>query len=139
MGWGIVYLLAIINLWLDLYSELEIIANDRLSFILIIGQAILYARGASILTPEASDTDTKLYFMENKKAFFLALASIVLCNLFIQLVVHDDLTPIWYRLSLIGLAIFTAFKAKFKVRVALLGMMLLLISIQLLRHGGLFG
>lgn len=138
VGWGVFYLMAIIILWMDLYNILAEISENSLSFVLIIVQAILYARGAGLITPEEKDEDTEAYFMSIKKSFFLLMALIVICNLVIQTMVHDDRTPIWFRLIMAGLALILAFWDKKWFRVTIMFALLFFALVDLSLKGGVF-
>lgn len=90
LGWALVMMAAIVVLWIDLYDRLEFIGNSNLMFLLLIGQAMLYAQSAAILTPEAQDIDTKKYFLENKRNFFLTLIGIIVFNFLLNQFVYLD-------------------------------------------------
>ncbi len=139
VGWGLFYLLAIIIMWMELFNVLNAITTNNLSFILIISQSILYARGASIITPEEKDTDTKAYFMSIKKNFFLVMAGTSLCNMLIQFVVQEDNRPVWFRTIMIALAVSLAYWDRMWFRMSALVGLYLLIILHLSREGGLFG
>ena len=62
MGWGIFVMMSVIFSWIELFNKLEVITNDNINFFLIIGNAILFARIAAVITPEEKDADTKSYF-----------------------------------------------------------------------------
>ncbi|MFY0628178.1 MAG: hypothetical protein JXR07_17905 [Reichenbachiella sp.] len=138
VGWGVFYLMAIIILWMDLYHVLEVISEHSLSFVLIIVQAILYARGAGLITPEEKDEDTEAYFMEVRKQFFFLMAAIVLVNLLIQVIVKDDQTPIWFRLGMFVLALILALWDNKKFRVTIMIMLLSFALLDLSLKGGVF-
>ena len=139
VGWGVFYLLATIIMWMELYNLLGAITSSNLSFVLIIFQSILYARGAGIITPEEKDTDTKAYFMSVKKSFFLLMASISLCNMLIQFVVREDNRPVWFRLIMVVLAISLAYWDKLWYRMTILVLLYGVVLLQLSIEGGLFG
>ena len=66
-------------------------------FLLIIIQAMLYARAANIITPEEKDVDTKKYFFSNYKLFFYMLIAIGIANSLMRYFVYDDNQAIWVR------------------------------------------
>lgn len=105
MGWGIFLLMAIINLWINLYEKLDVITSGNLMFLLIIVQAMLYARAANIITPEEKDVDTKKYFLSNYKSFFYLLVAISIVNSLLRYFVYDDNQAIWVRPLAIVLAL----------------------------------
>jgi len=73
VGWGLFVITLVIFSWIELYNKLEVITGSNLSFFLIIGQSILLAKIAGVITPENSDTDTKQYFFKVRKTFFWLL------------------------------------------------------------------
>ena len=139
VGWGLFYLLATIIMWIELYNVLGFITSSNLSFILIILQSIMYARGAAIITPEASDTDTKLYFMSIRKPFFTLIAGIVICNMLIHFIVREDNKPVWFRLILVAFSLTLAYWDKLWLRMTVLVVLYIVAFLELSRQGGLFG
>ncbi|MGL1885547.1 MAG: hypothetical protein OCD76_03440 [Reichenbachiella sp.] len=135
VGWGVMYLFAIITLWLDLYPLLPKLVDSNVSFVLIIAQAVLYARGANILTPEKSDEDTELYFMKHKKYFFLIIAGIVFSNMVLQLTIQKDSIPVWYRLIWLTVTFALAFWDKVWFRNIILVIIFSLMFIRLFITG----
>ncbi len=138
VGWGTVYLLGIVNLWVDLYKKLDAITQSNLSFLLIIIQAVIYSRGAHIITPEEKDVNTKEYFLETKKEFFTILILAVSCNILIQEVVKADNTPLWSRL--LGLVVFSSLIFIDKVWYRTIFMLVIgtLLLVDLLTPGGVY-
>ena len=59
IAWGVILIISIIGLWVELYHKLAHITEDAFQFIVVILQAILYAQLGRIITPEASDINTK--------------------------------------------------------------------------------
>ena len=65
--WELVYagawlMMNAIILWLSLFNQLDYIVNDNINLLLVLVQAILFAKSAELLTPEEKDTDTKAYY-----------------------------------------------------------------------------
>ena len=65
--WGILLMINIINHWMELYQKLDALVASHVNFYLIIGQAMLYAQAANVITPDDKDSDTKQYFFQGKK------------------------------------------------------------------------
>ena len=88
--WGILLLITIINHWVNLYQKLEFMVDSNINFYLVIGQSIVYAQAANVITPGVEDKDTKAYFFKIRKMFFLIIAGSILINLLLQFVIFDD-------------------------------------------------
>ena len=95
--WGVYMFLLIIFVWTELYQKLETITDNNLNFLLIIVQAVLFTRAVHIITPEEKDIDTKKYFSDNRKLFFLTLLALVVVNVAIEKIVFDDQRVVWMR------------------------------------------
>ena len=95
-GWGLFFLLAVVNIWLELYDKLSIISTSNLDFLLVIVQAILFTKAVQILTPEEEE-DTKKYFLSSIKPLFILLMSFLIISWVIQIEVYDDQRTIWIR------------------------------------------
>ena len=99
-----------------MFQKLESITHSNKNFFLIIFQSIVYAQAIAILTPGEQDTDTKAYFLAEKKMFFLAAGAIALINIIIQYTVYDDHQIPWLRpLAIVGVLL-AAFIDKVWVR-----------------------
>jgi len=106
IAWGVMLIISIIGLWVELYHKLSHITEDAFKFIAVILQAILYAQLGRIITPEASDINTKSYFLSIRKNFFLVITAIPVTSILVQYVVFDDGHPPYYRA--IGVACYLA-------------------------------
>jgi len=104
-NYWILVLISIINHWIELYQKLGTLVDSNFNFFLIIGQAMIYAQAANIITPGEQDSDTKAYFFKIRKKFFLILVGVILANMLLQFVVFDDHRT-WIRV--IGLPLFLA-------------------------------
>ena len=62
-GWGVLLMVIIINTWAELYNKLGALVDSNINFFLIIGQSIVYAQAASLITPEEKHLNTKDYFL----------------------------------------------------------------------------
>ena len=51
-----------IILWLTLFNQLDFLIDNNINLLLVLLQAILFAKSAEMLTPEEKDTDTKAYY-----------------------------------------------------------------------------
>ncbi len=96
-GWGILLMIVIINTWAQLYNKLGALVDSNINFFIIIGQAIVYAQAASLITPEEKHLNTKEYFQGIRKPFFLILTGIPIFNLLVAFFVFDDNAPAWRR------------------------------------------
>jgi hypothetical protein len=130
VGWGIFIMMAVIFAWIELFNKLQAITSNNLSFFLIIGQAMFYAKIASLITPEAKDVDTKAYFMSIRKTLFLLISAIALYGIFLQYFLYKDSTPDWVRAIAIVIFLITAYSNKYWVRLSMLGIAL---TISILR------
>ena len=130
MGWGLFVMIGTIFTWIELFNKLEKLTGDNISFFLIIFQAVLFARAAALITPEVSDTDTKAYFMEIRKRFFLLLGIIAAYGMMMRHFVYDDNVVLWLRPLLIVIYIITAFSNNFWVRI---GALILILAISAAR------
>ena len=88
--WGVMLLITIIKHWIDLYQKLEVLVDNNINFFLIIGQAMVYAQAANVITPDHKDSDTKEYFFRIRNAFFLIIVGSIVLNIILQFVVFDD-------------------------------------------------
>lgn len=131
MGWGIFLLMAIINLWINLYEKLDFVTSDNLMFILIILQAMMYARAANIITPEEKDVDTKQYFFANYKEFFYMIAFIGVLNALMRYFVYDDNQAVWLRPIAVVLALICAFVNRKWLRVIIMTFLLIISALIL--------
>lgn len=116
VGWGVFLMLAIIAVWMRLFEKLEVVSSSNLLFLLIIGQAMFYARAANIITPEEKHEDTKAYFFSIQKSFFLLLAVIAIFNMLMQYFVYNDHQSEWVRPLGIALSLICAFSKNVWVR-----------------------
>ena len=96
-GWGVLLMVIIINTWAELYNKLGALVDSNINFFLIIGQSIVYAQAASLITPEEKHLNTKDYFLSIRKPFFLLMAGIPIFNLLVGFFVFDDHAPAWMR------------------------------------------
>ena len=131
--WGLMLLITIINHWMNLYQKLEYIVDDNVNFFLIIGQAMVYAQAANVITPDSNDEDTKAYFFEIRRKFFLIIAASILVNILLQFVVLDDHQLI-LRLTNLPVILACAFINKIWLRIVVgiyvVGLSIVVIFIQ---------
>ncbi len=120
VSWGILLFMIIINSWIELYQKLGSFVDNNINFYLIIGQAIMYAQTAYVITPEEKDADTKQYFHSVKKLFFLLLAGTIIVNVIIRYAVFDDDRAIWLRPLAVVLLLICAYVDKLWVRTIIL-------------------
>lgn len=132
VGWGVFLMLAIIAVWMRLFEKLEVVSSSNLLFLLIIGQAMLYARAANIITPEEKHEDTKKYFFSIVKPFFLLFAVIAFFNVLLQYFVYDDQQSTWVRPLGIVLALICAYVDKVWVRTVILVFYLMMAVLSLI-------
>lgn len=109
VSWGLLLMMIIINTWIELYQKLGSFVDNSLNFYLIIGQAIMFAQTAYVITPEEKDADTKKYFFSIRKLFFLLLAGTTTVNIIIRYAVFDDERVTWLRPLVIALLLICAF------------------------------
>ncbi len=130
VGWGIFIMMTVIFAWIELFNKFTAVTSNNLSYFLIIGQAIFYAKIASLITPEAKDVDTKAYFMSVRKTLFLLISTIALYGIFLQYFLYKDSTPAWVRAIGIVIFLITGYSNKYWVRLSMLGIAL---TINILR------
>lgn len=126
MGWGIYVMLAVIYSWTELYFKLELITNNTINFYLVIIQAIILAMLARLITPEEKDIDTKVYFFNVRKSFFILASVSVVYNVLLSNFMYHDRLPLWIRLLGVVLYLVVAFSNKFWLRITILAFVLTL-------------
>lgn len=120
VAWGIFCLAGIVISWSEIFEKSEIIVRSNVSFYVLVLQSIIVARIAAVITPEERHINTKKYFMEIKRGFFLLLALSAFVNLLSQFFVYDDSTPILIRPILIIFMLACAFIDKVWFRTIIL-------------------
>lgn len=126
VGWGLIMMMTVIFAWIELYNKLQAVTSNNLSFFLIIGQAIFYAKIASLITPEAEDVDTKAYFMGVRKTLFWLFSAIAVYGIALQYFLYHDSTPAWLRFLAIGIFLITGYSNNFGVRISMLAIALII-------------
>lgn len=126
VGWGIYVMLAVIYSWTELYFKLELITSNIINFYLVIIQAIILAMLARIITPEQKDEDTKAYFFNIRKPFFILASVSVVYNIFLSYYMYEDKLPIWIRSLAIFFYLVVAFSNRFWWRMTILLAVLIL-------------
>ena len=116
--WGALLMVYVIVIWLELWSKLDEVASDKWFFILTTLKAIVLALTSAVLTPELKDKDTKKYFLDHSKRFFLLIALIVVINFFLQEFFYDDQRSIFFRLALLAIFLLCALVNKLWFRTA---------------------
>ena len=132
VGWGVFLMLAIIAVWMQLFEKLEVVSSSNLLFLLIIGQAMLYARAANVITPEEKHVDTKAYFFSIQKSFFLLFVVIAIFNMLMQYFVYDDHQSEWVRPLGIVLALICAYSKNVWVRALIMVFYLIMAILSLI-------
>ena len=126
VGWGIFLLLAIVISWSEIFDKAESIVRSNVSFYVLILQSIIAARIAAVITPEERHINTKKYFMDIKRSFFLLLALSAFVNLLSQYFVFDDHAPIILRPFLIVTMLSCAYYDKVWFRTTVLSILIVL-------------
>ncbi len=126
VGWGIFVMMSVIFSWIELYNKLEVITGDNVSFFFIIIQAIIFAKAAAIITPEEKDVDTKEYYFDVRKSFFLLLSGMTIYGILLQYFVYDDHSPSWLRPLAILFYLICGFSNKYWLRILTLSAILIL-------------
>lgn len=126
VGWGLFVMMAVIFSWIELYNKLEVITSNNISFFFIIIQAIIFAKVAAIITPEEKDVDTKEYYFNVRRTFFLLLSGMTAYGILIQYFVYDDHSPSWLRPLVIVFYIICGFSSKYWLRLITLSIVLIL-------------
>ena len=122
MGWGIYVMFAVIHNWTELYAKLELITDSQLNFFLFIVQAILLAKMANIITPEAKDDDTKAYFFSVRKPFFFLASITLIYNILLQHFIFEDKVPFFLRAVGVTTFLIVGFSNKFWLRITILAL-----------------
>ncbi len=125
--WGILMMVAIINTWIELYQKLNAFVDSNSNFFLIIGQAMIYAQAANVITPDQKDSDTKEYFFKIRKTFFLIIVGTLVMNTIVQFMVFDDQRT-WLRLIAIPLFLACALINKIWIRIVV-GLYLVILAV----------
>jgi len=128
--------MAIVNLWIQLYDKLAFVTSDNYMFILIILQAMLYARSANVITPEEKDVDTKEYFFRIYKQYFYLMAAIATINTLMRYFIYDDQQAVWLRPLIVVFAFLCALVNRVWLRTSIL-IFLLIIGILVLMFGAI--
>jgi len=128
--WGVLLMVIIIRHWIELYQKLEFLVDNNLNFFLIIGQAVIYAQAANVITPDNLDTDTKAYFFNVRKAYFLIIAASLVFNILLEFTVFED-HDLWLRITGIPLALVCAFVNKVWIRTTI-GVYTIILSVKLI-------
>ena len=126
VGWGLFVITLVIFSWIEVYNKLEVITGSNLSFFLIIGQSILLAKIAGVITPEDKDTDTKQYFLEVRKTFFWLLTISFVYGVLLTYFLYDNHSISWLRLTAIAIYLISAYTNKYWLRIMLLSVALVL-------------
>lgn len=95
--WGIYMLLNAIILALTLYGQLTAMAENNFILILVVFQAILFSKAATIITPEDQDKDTRQYYESNYKYFIGLVIGVFTIALLNEFIVYDDRENVWVR------------------------------------------
>ncbi len=132
VGWGIFLMLVIISTWMKLFEKLDVVVSSNLLFLVIIAQAMLYARAANIITPEEKHVDTKKYFFSIYKSFFILFAVIAFFNILMQYFVYNDHQSVWYRPLGIVLALVCVYVNRVWVRTLIMVFYLLIAILSLI-------
>ena len=77
--WAIILFLVFILQWYSLYNAIDQIGESKLSFTLMMVTPLVFTRGCYILTPTES-AETKTYFIQYRRAFFINLVFMILAN-----------------------------------------------------------
>jgi len=123
VGWGIFLLIAIVISWSEVFDKAESIVRSNVSFYVLILQSIIVARVAAVITPEEKHINTKKYFMQIKRSFFLLLALSAFVNLISQYFVYDDHAPIILRPIMILIMLACAYFDKVWFRTIILSIL----------------
>lgn len=128
VGWGIFLMMAVIFSWIELYNKLPVITGSNINFFFTIIHAIIFAKAAALITPGEKDVDTKKYFLEVRKTFFLVLTAMTTYGILMQYFVYNDNSPSWLRPLGILFYLISGFSNKYWLRaVSLLSVLLLTI------------
>ena len=131
VGWGIYVMLGVIFNWIDLFGKLDSIANGKIVFFMIITQAILFAKIASLITPEEKDVDTKAYFFQVCKLLFWLLSAVAMYGIIMRRLVFDDHSFAWIHPLLIVFYLTAAYSNKTWVRLIVLASILTLAGLRI--------
>lgn len=126
VGWGFFVMIGVIFTWIELFNKLERITGNNISFFFIIFQAVLFARAAALITPEANDNDTEGYFMDIRKRFFWLLSIIAVYGMMMRHFVYDDQVVMWLRPLLIIIYLVSGYSNNYWIRVSALALILAL-------------
>jgi len=126
IGWGVLFLTAIVISWSEIYAKVDIIVKDNISFYVLIIQSIIIARIAAVITPEERHINTKKYFMEVKRNFFLLIALSTFVNILSQYYVFNDYSPVYLRPLVIVIMLACAYYDKIWFRTLMLILLFIL-------------
>ena len=125
LGWGFYVMIGLIFTWIELFNKLETVTGDNISFFLIIFQAVLFARAAALITPEANHSDTKEYFMEIRKRFFWLLSVIALYGIMMRYFAYEEEAVHWLRPLIIIIYMVVGYSNNYWVRLS--GLVIILV------------
>lgn len=131
VGWGIFCMVAVVFSWTELYDRLDEVVEAKSNFYVLIVQAIIIARIATIITPEEKHVDTKKYFYSIYKKFFLFLALSAFINMLSQYFIYNDNSPLWIRPLLISLMLVCAYNNKVWIRTTVLTFVMIIAVIRI--------
>ena len=125
--WELIYaggwlLLNAVILWLSLFNQLDFIVNNNLNLLLVLVQAILFAKSAEMLTPEEKDKDTRAYY-EGVVRYVILLQILVFAIAGLnEILMYDDRQNVYLRPASIVLGLVAVFwPNKFYRRFILIG------------------
>ena len=95
--WGIYMMMNAIILWLSLFNQLNAIVNNNLNLVLVIAQAILFAKSAELITPEEKDTDTRTYYEGVIKYVILLQVLVFVIAGINEILIYDDRQNMYVR------------------------------------------
>ena len=95
--WGVYMLMNSIILALTLFGQLDAMAQNNMILVLVVVQAILFSKAATIITPEDKDVDTRAYLDENYKYFIGLVMGVFLIAWINEFIVYDDRENVWVR------------------------------------------
>jgi len=82
-AWATILFMVLILQWYSFYNNIDQAVEDKLLFSLMMLSPLVFTRGCYLLTP-TEGSDTKEYFLKQRKAFFINLVFMILINTGLQ-------------------------------------------------------
>ncbi len=100
--WVILLFFSVVVILFSLYEDLNIITSSIINYSIFLASPILFAQACFLLSSADKEADLKVYFLNNRKKFFIVMFSLEVVNIMISYLGINQAIPI---ISLVGLAL----------------------------------